>query len=119
MSTQPPFAEMFSHMTGVFAEIWGSPYVLTLAGGRVITVSGIWFDDHLDEAITDHDVNQRVVWPKLDFRRAELVGLGLTNPESDLYGATLQIDGSPHKLVKIRDDGKAMVRCRVSTSRSD
>lgn len=62
----------------------------------------------------------RLVWPKLDFRRAELVALGVLSLESGLHaGATLQIGGNPHKLVKIHDDGKLMVRCRVSTSRSD
>lgn len=49
----------------------------------------------------------QLVWPKLDFRRAELVALGVTSPESDLHGGTtLQIGGNTQSSLKFVTTGK-------------
>lgn len=110
---QPPFEAMFGHMTQIFTQLWGAPRVLRLGGDREITVPGIWRPDHVEQQIGDY-VSQRVPWPSLDLRREDLVRLGITDPESELYDALVVIDGRERRLVEIRDDYRAMVRCRAA-----
>ncbi|UFM66797.1 hypothetical protein LOS78_12760 [Paracoccus sp. MA] len=111
--TQPPFDEMFAHMSGIFAEIWGAPRALRLTDGREVTVPGIWRPDHVEQQIGDY-VSQRDAWPRLDLRRQDLIAAGVTDPESDLHDAIVEIDGKTRRLVEIRDDGRAMVKCRCA-----
>lgn len=79
----PAFDQMFGHMSQIFGELWGSDYRIELHDGREIVVRGIYSADHVDWSLHD-GVEQRMPWPKLDLRRADLIAAGVSEPESDL-----------------------------------
>jgi hypothetical protein len=113
MDNPSVFDGMFWHMSQIFSDVWGAPVTLKLHDGREIVVSGIYREYNIEWSIHD-GVDQRMPWPKLDIRRADLIAAGVLDPEADLDQAELTLNGKTRMLSEIRDDQRVMVKCRVS-----
>lgn len=112
-SNNSVFDGMFGHMSQVFVDVWGVPFMLKLHDDREIVVSGIYREDNIEWSVHD-GVEQRMPWPKLDIRRADLIAAGVLDPEADLDQSELTLNGKTRMLSEIRDDQRVMVKCRVS-----
>lgn len=110
------FAEMFSDMSRVFADLWGEECAFTLADGRNIVCQAIFVPQHVEQQIGDHGVSQSVNFPRLDIRRADLLSNLISDIEDEMDGAIVTISDRTYYLTEPRDDHRVMLRCRLALS---
>ena len=105
---------MYSDMSAVFTEIFGQTYDIDTESHGIVSIEGVYRPENVEISVGDHGMSQRMPWPRIDFRRDQLFAAGLTDPENDLHGAQIVIDGRIANISDPEDDGRVMVRCRVS-----
>lgn len=114
MSMKVFFDGMYGDMSAIFTEVFGTVYTVTTERHGVIEIEAVYKMDRVETMIGGHGASQRMPFARLDFRRDQLVAAGLTDPENDLHGAQVVIDGRVCSIVDPEDDGRVMVRCRIA-----
>lgn len=105
---------MYADMSAVFTASFGASYNVQTVDHGVVPLDAIYRPDNIETIIGDNGATQRMKWPRLDFQRDQLILAGLTDPENDLADAQVSINGRISNITSVEDDGRVMVRCRVS-----
>lgn len=106
---------VYASMSQHFVRLWGEAYTITLVGGEQIEVGGIFKVESREDSVGGY-TTQLMDLPRLDVRRVELIDAGIRDPEAEMAGATVEIEGQVYMVDKPRDDRQVMVKLWLAYS---
>lgn len=104
---------VFGIIGRTLAQTLGRDVMLTLHDGATLSVRAVWDPRHVDTTVGDYGAEVQDIYPVLDIPRGALAAAGITLDQ--LYGATLDIDGTQYALETAHDDEISIVRARAYT----